>query len=57
MIREDLVAEGIAIDSGRRMIAYLAARDQEILAKEEEHAEDRASLLRSPSLAARGARF
>jgi len=52
MIKEDLVAERIAIDSYREMIAYLAQEDptsrrllEEILAKEEEHADDLASLL------------
>ena len=52
MIREDLVAERIAIDSYREMVEYLGANDtttrrmlEEILAKEEEHADDLASLL------------
>lgn len=52
MIREDLVAERIAIDSYREIITYLGADDpttrrlmEEILAKEEEHADDLASLL------------
>ena len=52
MIREDLVAERIAIDSYREMINYLGANDsttrrmmEEILAKEEEHADDLANLL------------
>jgi bacterioferritin len=52
MIREDLVAERIAIDSYREMIQYLAEADptsrrmlEEILAKEEEHADDLANLL------------
>ncbi|MEO8467274.1 MAG: ferritin-like domain-containing protein [Gammaproteobacteria bacterium] len=52
MITEDLVAERIAIDSYREMIAYLGAHDpttrrllEEILAAEEEHAEDLVSLL------------
>jgi bacterioferritin len=52
MIRADLVAERIAIDSYREMIAYLAPHDptlrglrQEIVAHEEEHAEDLASML------------
>ncbi len=52
MIREDLVAERIAIDSYREMIAYLGQEDptsrrlmEEILAKEEEHADDLATLL------------
>ena len=54
MIREDLVAERIAIDSYREMIAYLGQDDptsrrlmEEILAKEEEHAEDMWSLLQT----------
>jgi bacterioferritin len=52
MIKEDLIAERIAIESYREMIAYLAENDpttqrmlKEILAMEEEHAEDLASLL------------
>ena len=52
MIREDLVAERVAIDSYREMINYIAADDsttrrmlEEILAKEEEHAEDLVTLL------------
>ncbi|HEY0710947.1 MAG TPA: ferritin-like domain-containing protein [Polyangia bacterium] len=52
MIREDLVAERIAIDSYREMIAYFAKGDpttramlETILAKEEEHAEDLSSML------------
>lgn len=52
MIREDLVAERIAIDSYREMIAYLGTNDptsrrmlEGILAMEEEHADDLASLL------------
>src|SRR5712671_6456009 len=52
MIKEDLVAERIAIDSYREMIAYLGDEDptsrrmmEEILAKEEEHADDLANLL------------
>jgi bacterioferritin len=52
MIREDLVAERIAIDSYREMINYLGTGDsttsrmlQGILAMEEEHAEDLASLI------------
>ena len=52
MIREDLVAERIAIDSYREMVAYLGENDpttrrlmEEILAKEEEHADDLANLL------------
>ena len=52
MIREDLVAERIAIDSYREMAQYLGDRDpttrrmiEEILAVEEEHADDLADLL------------
>ncbi|MGQ0656375.1 MAG: ferritin-like domain-containing protein [Betaproteobacteria bacterium] len=52
MMQEDLVAERIAIDSYREMIQYLGTKDpttrrlmEEILAKEEEHADDLASLL------------
>jgi bacterioferritin len=52
MIREDLVAERIAIDSYGEMIRYIGNDDpttrrlmESILAKEEEHAEDLASLL------------
>jgi bacterioferritin len=52
MIQEDLVAERIAIDSYREIVAYLGERDpttrrlmEEILATEEEHADDLVSLL------------
>jgi len=52
MIKEDLVAERIAIDSYREIVAYLGEDDptsrrlmEEILAKEEEHADDLANLL------------
>ena len=52
MIKEDLIAERLAIDSYREMITYLAEADstsrrmlEEILAKEEEHADDLANLL------------
>ena len=52
MIREDLVAERVAIDSYRDMIAYLGNDDpttrrmlEGILAMEEEHAEDLGTLL------------
>jgi bacterioferritin len=52
MIREDLVAERVAIDSYREMINYLGEDDsttrrmlEEILATEEEHAEDLVTLL------------
>ena len=47
MIREDLVAERIAIESYSEIVRYLGTKDpttrrmlEEILAKEEEHAED-----------------
>jgi bacterioferritin len=52
MIKENLVAERIAIDSYREMIQYFSDKDptsrrlmEEILAVEEEHAEDMSSLL------------
>jgi bacterioferritin len=52
MIKEDLVAERIAIDSYREMIQYLGNDDpttrrmlEGILAMEEEHADDLVSLL------------
>jgi bacterioferritin len=52
MIREDLVAERVAIDSYREMIAYVGKNDpttrrmlEEILAVEEEHADDLVTLL------------
>jgi bacterioferritin len=52
MIKEDLIAERIAIESYREMIGYLSGDDpstqrmlKEILACEEEHADDLASLL------------
>ena len=54
MIREDLVAERIAIESYRDIIRYLGERDpttrklfEGVLAVEEEHAEDLASLLQN----------
>jgi bacterioferritin len=53
MIKEDLVAERIAIDSYREMVQYLGDKDpttrrimETILAKEEEHADDMSTLLR-----------
>ena len=53
MIEEDLIAERVAIDSYREMIGYLGNDDsttrrtlEEILANEEEHAEDLSSLLK-----------
>jgi bacterioferritin len=52
MIKEDLIAERIAIDSYRETIDYLGTKDsttrrmlEGILAMEEEHADDLASLL------------
>ena len=64
MIREDLVAERIAIDSYREMAQYLGDRDpttrrlmEEILAVEEEHADDLADLLQNvPESRSGGAR-
>jgi bacterioferritin len=54
MIKEDLVAERIAIDSYREMIRYFAPFDsttrtmlEEIRATEEEHADDLADLLQN----------
>ena len=52
MIKEDLIAERVAIESYREMVAYIAEKDpttrrilEEILASEEEHADDLVSLL------------
>ena len=52
MIKEDLIAERVAIESYREMIEYLGDKDpttqrllKTILASEEEHAEDLSSLL------------
>jgi bacterioferritin len=52
MIRENLIAERIAIDSYRQMIDYVGEKDsttrrllEEILAVEEEHADDMSDLL------------
>ena len=52
MVTEDLVAERIAIDSYREIIQYIGDQDpttrrifEEILAQEEEHADDMADLL------------
>ena len=52
MLRANLIAERVAIESYREMIAYVGERDptthrmlKGILAKEEEHAEDLADLL------------
>ncbi len=54
MIREDLIAERIAIESYTEMIRYFGDDDptsrrmlEEILAKEEEHAEDLRTLIES----------
>ncbi len=54
MIKEDLIAERIAIESYREMIVYLGDTDpttqrmlKEILAMEEEHADDLASLMQN----------
>jgi bacterioferritin len=53
MIREDLVAERVAIESYREIVLYLGDRDpttrrllEEVLANEEEHADDLVTLLR-----------
>jgi len=52
MIREDLIAERIAIESYREIVNYFGEKDstsrrmmEEILAKEEEHADEMADLL------------
>ena len=52
MLREDLIAERIAIDHYRELIRFFGQRDpttrimlESILAKEEEHADDLANLL------------
>ena len=52
MIKEDLIAERIAIDTYTEMIRYVAGNDittrrmlESILAVEEEHADDMASFL------------
>ena len=52
MIKEDLIAERIAIDSYREIAQFVGENDpttrrimEEILAKEEEHADDMSSLL------------
>jgi len=61
MIREDLVAERIAIESYAEMARYFGDRDptsrrlmEEILAKEEEHAADLSRLLEQLEPAAKG---
>ncbi|WP_336355824.1 ferritin-like domain-containing protein [Pseudomonas granadensis] len=53
MVYEDLVAERIAIDSYREIIQYLSDKDpttrrifEDILAQEEEHADDMADILK-----------
>ena len=58
MIREDLVAERIAIESYNEIIRYLGENDptsrrvmEEILAKEEEHADDMRNLILTVSQA------
>jgi bacterioferritin len=62
MIREDLIAERIAVESYREMIRYFGERDptsrvmmEEILAKEEEHADELTDLLFAVQPASRGA--
>jgi bacterioferritin len=62
MIKEDLVAERIAIDSYREMIVYLGEKDptsrrlmEEVLAVEEEHADDLVTLLAEVGELARSA--
>ena len=54
MVKEDLIAERIAIDSYREIATYLGDKDpttrrimEDILAQEEEHADDMASILES----------
>jgi bacterioferritin len=56
MIREDLIAERIAVESYREMVHFFGDRDpttrlmlEEILAKEEEHADEMADLLQAQS--------
>ncbi|MNR57222.1 Ferritin-like domain protein [compost metagenome] len=53
MVLEDLVAERIAIDSYREIIQYIGEQDpttrrifEDILAQEEEHADDMADILK-----------
>lgn len=53
MLREDIIAERIAIDSYREFVAYLSDNDpttrrlmEEILAKEEEHADELLNLVK-----------
>jgi bacterioferritin len=52
MVTEDLIAERIAIDSYREIIQYIGDKDpttrrifEDILAQEEEHADDMADIL------------
>ena len=54
MVKEDLIAERIAIDSYREIATYLGDKDpttrrimEDILTQEEEHADDMASILES----------
>ena len=56
MVKEDLIAERIAIDSYREIAAYLGDKDpttrrimEDILAQEEEHADDMAAIFESLS--------
>jgi len=63
MIREDLVAERIAIDSYGEIIRYLGEKDptsrrvmEEVLAKEEEHADDLKNLIENVAEAEKRAR-
>ncbi len=56
MIREDLIAERIAVETYREIIRYFGDKDptsrvmlEEILAKEEEHADELADLLQAVS--------
>lgn len=56
MIKEDLVAERIAIDTYKGMILYIGENDpttrrmlEEILEKEEEHADDLANMIQAMS--------
>jgi bacterioferritin len=56
MIKEDLIAERIAIESYSEIVRYLGEKDptsrrmmEEILAKEEEHAEDMRTLIQRVS--------
>jgi len=57
MIREDLVAERIAIESYREIVQWLGDKDpttrrimEDILAREEEHAEDLNSMLQDMAM-------